>query len=193
MSSENSGGEVVPIRTDESKVVSKKGSQSGRIRHSPARDLQAYEMSLAGATYVQIAKELGWADASGAQKAVERVRTQIKLPAAEEMRAQQVERLERLFLTAYPAARARNWEAMREARELLKQEAKLLGLDIAKIEVSGRDGGPIDVQVVADVREFVALLAVVASDSEAAASLGEAPANPVLPVSANGEAGTLPS
>lgn len=86
-----------------------------------------------GSTYGEIAKQLGFANRSGAKKALERARERHGRPDMdrESAREKDVERLDVLLKTYWPKAKAGNLDASREVRQILRQRAHLLGLMIS--------------------------------------------------------------
>lgn len=65
------------------------------------RDAEATRLRARGHTYVEIAVELGYADHAGARKAVQRALVATVAEPAEEVRALQLEQLDRLALAAW--------------------------------------------------------------------------------------------
>jgi predicted transcriptional regulator len=113
-------------------------SQDGRGvgRNSPMRaerSRKAYELNLSGWNVSEIAKELGISHQT--------VRTDIKhwisqtvMPLAEDVKKQQLDRLELLWREAFRKSQKGDVPAMNAALKVLERQAKLLGLDINKIE-----------------------------------------------------------
>ena len=94
-----------------------------------ARQLQALELRLAGATYEQIAEQLGYAGRSGAFKAVESALKQTLREPAAELRSLSAERLDRATLAIWRAVGAGDLHAIDVLLRLEARRARLLGLD----------------------------------------------------------------
>lgn len=107
-----------------------------RVEAAAGRHLQALEMRRAGASYDAIAEQLGYAGHEGARKAVSAaLKRTLEEPAAE-VRALEVERLDRLWAKWYPLAcgdASADLETAAKASELClklaRRRADLLGLD----------------------------------------------------------------
>ncbi|MFI1360284.1 hypothetical protein ACH4TV_42885 [Streptomyces sp. NPDC020898] len=85
----------------------------------------------------------------------------------DELRALEADRLDRLFFVAYKkAVREQDFAAIDRTLRITERRARLLGLDIpVKAELSGPDGGPVQVENVT-VDELDALIALTDSDGE---------------------------
>ncbi|MFF8769120.1 hypothetical protein [Kitasatospora sp. NPDC015120] len=81
--------------------------------------------------------------------------------AVEELRAVEDARLDRMFLVAYrKAVKDGDLPAIDRALRIMERRARLLGLDQpAKTEVTGQDGGPIELAADATGHELAALIA----------------------------------
>lgn len=95
------------------------------------RGAKALELRKAGATYEEIAKQLGYADPSGPQKVVMRMLQAIRREPAEELVTLELSRIDRLFLTAYDQALKGSLPAIDRCIRLMERRAALLGLDDA--------------------------------------------------------------
>lgn len=71
-----------------------------RTADTAERDAEAARLRARGQSYQEIATELGYADHTGARKAVQRALVQIVAEPAEDVRALQLEQLDRLALAA---------------------------------------------------------------------------------------------
>jgi hypothetical protein len=117
-----------------------------------ARQQAALRLRLAGATFAEIARQLGFAFKSGAQKAC---RIALQAPGRTcRNEARQVCRLryERLLLTWWPKALAGDDIATGHVRNLLADLRSLDALDLPrrhKMEHAGENGGPIQLQTTA--------------------------------------------
>lgn len=157
-----------------------------------ARDAQAFEMRKLGASLVAIAAALGYANQSGAWKAVQRELARLRehtLESAEEYRLLEGERLNDLhrrtveifsrhhpvLYKGQPVLDANGQPLdddgikLRAAAELLRQQEsyrKLFGIDApAKVEHTGPDGEPIPVELrVAELAERLRAIPAEASE-----------------------------
>ena len=105
-----------------------------------ARRLRNIELRKAGASWDEIAKQLGYADKGAACKDYQRARTlrAKKLDeAVDELRALEVERLDRLQLGLWKAAIGGDVKAAAEVRRIVMDRARLTGADTAP-EVEAR-------------------------------------------------------
>lgn len=93
------------------------------------KERQALELRKAGASFDAIARQLGYADKSGAYRAVTRALDGVLNEAAEELRALDAERLDRLLLAVWQPALGGDHKAMDRALRILEQRARLLGLN----------------------------------------------------------------
>ena len=102
------------------------------------RQLQALELRKAGATYEAIAERLGYADRSGAFRAVTSALKATLREPADELRTLELERLDSALLAIWRQVQAGDLHAIDRLVRLAERRAKLLGLDAAaKIEESG--------------------------------------------------------
>jgi hypothetical protein len=95
------------------------------------RQLRALQLRRSGVTYDEIARAVGFANRSGAYKAVNRVLRERLHEEATALRLLEAERLDRLQLAAWGAATANppDLEATRTIIRIMQRRAKLLGLD----------------------------------------------------------------
>jgi ATP-dependent Clp protease ATP-binding subunit ClpA len=102
---------------------------------------QALELRLKGLNFSEIAKELGYKGADGAWKAVqEAMRKTIQEP-ADEVRKQEIERLDRMQKALWDRVVGGELEAYPVMLKLFERRAKLLGLDApAKQAFTSPDG-----------------------------------------------------
>ena len=113
------------------------------------RARQALELRIAGATFDQIASQLGYANRSGAYLAVKAALNRIPAHEVEEYRRLNIERLNRMRLANNPNIKSGDTAAMRVEISIQEREAKYLGLDApVKQEITGPDGGPIQLAAV---------------------------------------------
>ena len=93
------------------------------------RQLKALELRLAGCSYEQIARELGYASRSGAHKSVGSALTQTLREPTDELRNLSAERLNRATLAVWRAANAGDLRAIDTLLRIEARRARLFGLD----------------------------------------------------------------
>lgn len=119
------------------------------------RERDALELRLKGYTYAQISDAMGLS-IEGARQAVIRALAEIKTDKAEsaqEVREQEAARLDRMLQTLERMAEATDDASTLLAIQdrLLKvqdRRARLLGLDLQRVEVTGAGGGPIAITAI---------------------------------------------
>ena len=130
------------------------------------KERRVVELRQMGITYEVIAKEVGYAGASGAYHAYERALARYPRETFDKKRDLQDQRIERLLAGIYTRALRGEIPAVMAAIKLFERQAKLLGLDAAqKIESTVEifeGGSAIDEQV----RRFAYLIAEVENNSE---------------------------
>ena len=102
-----------------------------------AKALQAAELRRTGATYNQIAQRLGYANPSGAFRAVQRARQymMVSIGSLEDQRTEELDRLETLLNSIWNRGIAGELEAVDRILNISNAKRKLLGLDApAKID-----------------------------------------------------------
>lgn len=97
------------------------------------RAIQALELRKAGASFAVIADQVGFADESGARKAVKALMDKREYEAVDEARKMELERLDRMMLGngksgLYNMAVQGNFGAIDRMIKITEQRAKLLGL-----------------------------------------------------------------
>lgn len=109
------------------------------------KQAQAMELRKAGCTFEEIARQLGYSHHTGARNAVVAGLRRTLTEPAEELRTLQRERLRKLWLALYPRAIKGDEKAIDRCIRLHEQMVALDGLNKAtKMEVTGKDGGPIE-------------------------------------------------
>jgi AraC-like DNA-binding protein len=103
---------------------------SPRRIDSQERVAKALELRKAGETLQQIADQLGYANPSAVYAAIRRTLDQIVVPAVEEYRKMELERLDALQLAVWPAARRGDYQAIDRVLKIMERRARLLGLDV---------------------------------------------------------------
>lgn len=105
-----------------------------------ARRAKCIELRLAGTRYVVIAVELGYADEHSARRDFDRALTaslQGLQSSADEFRALELERLDRLQVSVWDAAIGGDLRAVEVVLKIMNSRAKLLGLEApARMELS---------------------------------------------------------
>ena len=102
------------------------------------RQLQALELRKAGASYEAIAERLGYADRSGAYRAVKAALTLTLREPAAELRSLEAERLDAMLLPLWRRVQTGDEKAVDRALRIMERRARLLGLDApASVEVGG--------------------------------------------------------
>jgi len=97
-----------------------------------------------GASYDQIAEQMGYFDRSGARKAVKTCLDRAEFEPVMEQRFIQSERLDMMVTRCLQAVLNGDLDQVRNVIAIEKRRAELWGLDATKtIEVTGQDGGAI--------------------------------------------------
>ena len=107
------------------------------------REHRVVKLRTQGRTYESIAKELGYADASGAREAWLRATKRAPIDNINEYRQIHMTRLEALVAILWPKVEAGDLQAFPHLMSALKEEATLLGLYApkeSKVEVTTYDG-----------------------------------------------------
>jgi hypothetical protein len=102
---------------------------------------KALALRRAGATFAQIARQVGYAEEGAAHKAVmSAIKATLREP-AEEVRTLEVERLDRLMLGVWQRAIDGKSEAIDRVLKIMDRRARLLGLDAPrKLAATDPDG-----------------------------------------------------
>lgn len=93
------------------------------------KDRQALELRKAGASYEVIAKQLGYADSSGAYKSVKRSMQSIIAEPTEELRSVEYERLNQMLLILWERVQQGELGAIDRALSIMDRISKMYGLD----------------------------------------------------------------
>lgn len=113
----------------------KKGHRTPKMKAEDAeREKRVMEMVIGGYTFARIAEVLGYADPSSAHKAYKRGLLKTVRPAAEEIRAQEEERLDHLTRVWLPLALGLNGaapspKAAEIVAKLMDRRSKMFGID----------------------------------------------------------------
>jgi hypothetical protein len=99
------------------------------------KEIKVLELRRAGLTWQRIAEEVGYADHTGAYAAYKRAIKRTMRQPADELRTQELDRIDRLQLAAWPSAMDGDTKSILTIIRLMERRAKLLGLDMPiKIE-----------------------------------------------------------
>jgi hypothetical protein len=116
------------------------------------KERRALGLRRAGITYDEIARQVGYANASGARKAVMRGLKRTLQDDADATRQLEADRLDRLQAGVWNAAAGGDVQALDRVLKIMDRRAKLLGLDVpAKHELTGPGGGGIIVEVLPEL------------------------------------------
>lgn len=94
------------------------------------RDAQVLELRKAGASFAAIARAMEWEAASTAKRAFDRAMLATIQETAAEVRKLELERLDVLLKSVWPAAMRGNVQAIDRCLHIADRRAKLLGLDM---------------------------------------------------------------
>jgi len=93
------------------------------------KDRQALELRKAGASYEVIAKQLGYADSSGAYKSIQRSMKSIIAEPTDELRTVEYERLNQMLLILWERVQQGELGAIDRALSIMDRISKMYGLD----------------------------------------------------------------
>jgi AraC-like DNA-binding protein len=126
------------------------GPETGQRQiEAERKSSEAVQLRIAGANLTQIARQLGYADASGAHRAITRA-LKVMLPEQERSQARRLElaKLDRLEMAAWPHALAGDQAASGTIIRCVGMRAKLLGLEApTQLDVRVREGEMIRVEI----------------------------------------------
>jgi len=112
------------------------------------RQKEALSLRLVGLSYDAIAERLGFANRSGAFRAVQAALKKTLQEPADELRTLELERLDSMLLPMMAQAKKGNQGAVDRVLRIMERRAKLLGLDApTKQEITGSDGGPVVIAI----------------------------------------------
>ncbi|HEY3867609.1 MAG TPA: hypothetical protein VGM10_04645 [Actinocrinis sp.] len=126
-------------REDVPAADSRGRGQTGRFAKTlegAERDAHAARLRAQGYSFARIARELGYADESGAYKSVSRALAAVPVEAVGELRALESARLDALLAALQSALEEGSVQAVDAARKLSESRRRLFGLD-----------GPVDVKL----------------------------------------------
>jgi len=145
-------------------MARKKGESktSPRIIKSRERQALALELRKSGATYQQIADQLGYRSPQSAHKSVTSALKKLVEEPSEELRKVELERLDGMFLEMYRQAKQGILGAVDRCLRIMERRAKLLGLDApqqlavdwrSEVERMGIPAGELFEEMVAGIME----------------------------------------
>jgi hypothetical protein len=108
-----------------------------------AKEMKVLDLRRAGFTFMRIAEEVGYRQASGAQRAYKRIMDRDKPQAPDEHRWQELDRLDRLQVALWPRAMKGDDRAINTIIRLMERRASLIGIDAPtkiQAEVVNYDG-----------------------------------------------------
>lgn len=109
-----------------------------------ALEKRTLDLRRAGATYQEIADELGYKNRGTAYKALRRALGRTLQDSADNLRELEAARLDQLQLGSWKAAMRGDPKAVANVLRVMERRAKLLGLDApAKTELTGAGGNPL--------------------------------------------------
>ena len=131
------------------KTSKSKKTPSKRQMTMLRKETESFTLRMAGASYQQIADQVGYADPSGAYRAFNRALNRIIMEEPDEMRLLELSRLDRIQIEIYRNATQGQLGAVDRYLKIAERRAKLMGIDAAeRIEHGGIGGGPIQVKEV---------------------------------------------
>ena len=108
-----------------------------------AKEAKVLDLRRAGFTFQRIAEEVGYNQASGAQRAYNRIMARHIPQAPEEHRQQELDRLDRMQVALWPRAMKGDDKAINTIIRLMERRARLVGIDAPtriQAEVVNYDG-----------------------------------------------------
>jgi hypothetical protein len=110
-------------------MTGKKAKSDAREIEQAEKAEKIIELRRTGATWELIAKATGYANASGAYKAYQKISENMVVPKLEEFRAMELDLLDRLQLGVYERAKNGDLRAVGTVLHISKERRSLLGLD----------------------------------------------------------------
>ena len=139
------------------------------------KEVKVLELRRAGLTWQRIAEETGYADHTGAYAAYKRAIKRTMQQPADELREQEVDRIDRLQLALWPKAMKGDERSISTIVRLMERRAKLLGLDAPtriQQDVTTWTG---DESIDRAVRDLAALLTANDADGASKSTMAEYP------------------
>ena len=137
------------------------------------KEVKVLELRRAGLTWQRIAEETGYADHTGAYAAYKRAIKRTMQQPADELREQEIDRIDRLQLALWPKAMKGDERSISTIVRLMERRAKLLGLDAPtriQQDVTTWTG---DESIDRAVRDLAALLTANDADSSGESAMAE--------------------
>jgi len=134
-------GEIVNDGTDGNEIVINNPVPLSRTMSAAEKTRRSIALKLAGASYAQIAQQVGYSDASGARKAVQRGMKSSLQESGSELKKIHYGRLEHMLMLLWPDVNTRDLASMSAALAVMDRMEKLYGLNAAeRLDVStGRE------------------------------------------------------
>jgi hypothetical protein len=130
-------GEIIDDGLETGEILVNNPVAVKRSMSSAERTRRAMALKLAGASYSQIAQNLGYHDASGARKAVQRGMKNALHETSSELKKIHYGRLEHMLMLLWPDVNNRDLSSMNAALAVMDRMERLYGLNAAeKIDVS---------------------------------------------------------
>lgn len=101
------------------------------------KDMQALDLHMAGVTFERIAEQLGYANRGNAWRSVHRLLDRQEAEGADQLRAVEGARLDRLLVAIWPTAIKGDLKAQAECRRNRESYRRLFGLD-APVKIDAR-------------------------------------------------------
>ena len=108
--------------------VAEMAQSAEQIQAQKQKEARVLDLRRAGLTWARIAEEVGYADHSGAHQAYQRAIRTDSEQSADELVKQELDRLDRLQVAAWPKAMTGDAAAMSMILKIIEQRIKLLGL-----------------------------------------------------------------
>jgi hypothetical protein len=113
---------------------------SPRMIKAREKEGRALELRLYGANYEGIAEQLGYADASGAYKAISRALDRLTAEPSKEVLRIELERLDRMLSAVLGQAVQGHLGSIDRVLKIMERRAKLLGLDAVTLVEQAHTG-----------------------------------------------------
>jgi hypothetical protein len=125
-------GEIVDSGEQSGQIVINNPVALSRAMSGAEKTRRAMSLKLAGASYAQIAQQLGYHDASGARKAVQRGMKSALHETSSELKKIHYGRLEHMLMLIWPEVNQRDLPAMSAALAVMDRMERLYGLNEAQ-------------------------------------------------------------
>jgi len=134
-------GEIVDDGADGGEIQINNPVPLSRSMSAAEKTRRSLALKLAGASYAQIAQQLGYSDASGARKAVQRGMKSSMQETGGELKRIHYGRLEHMLMLLWPDVNTRDLPSMSAALAVMDRMERLYGLNAAeKLDIAtGRE------------------------------------------------------